>query len=220
MIPKIIHYCWFGGGEFPEKMQRCFSSWKTYCSDYEIKEWNESNSPLDIPYLQTALENRKWANASNLVRLWAVIEHGGLYFDTDIELLKNMDSFLSEKCFFGWQDYRGPDLINNAIFGAMPGHQFIRELRDELLSEFDGTEEANTSSPTLVTRMLIEKGLNLRTSKSLTSLWREYRKVKIRDVSIFPRRYFYPYLWDKNFTQACIKKDTYCIHHWTLSWHD
>ena len=220
MIPKIIHYCWFGGGAHSEQMKLCMASWQKYCPDFEIKEWNESNSPVDMPYLAKALANEKWANASNLVRLWAAYNEGGLYFDTDVEVLKKMDVFLSDRCFFGWQDRKAWEAINNAVFGTMPGHPFIKDLKEALLEQFDGTEKANLSSPSLVTNLLLKKGLQLRRSKSLFSFGKEYRTVQFGDVTIYARKYFYPYAWHEQFHPECIKKKTYCIHHWSMSWRD
>ena len=92
MIPKKVHYCWFGRGEKPRLAKKCIASWKKYCPDYEIIEWNEDNFDFArYPYAQYCLQNRKWAFLSDFVRLVVVCEHGGIYFDTDVELLRKPD---------------------------------------------------------------------------------------------------------------------------------
>ena len=102
MIPKIIHYCWFGGGPKPKSVEKYIRSWKKYCSDYEIIEWNEDNfdissSPL---YVKQAYAAKKWAFVSDYARLKVVFEYGGIYFDTDVQVIKNIDTLLQYDAFF------------------------------------------------------------------------------------------------------------------------
>ena len=105
MIPKIIHYCWFGGKPLPELAQKCISSWKKYCPDYEIKEWNESNFDLNsCDYVREAYEAKKWAFITDYVRLYAMVTEGGIYMDTDVEVIKTLDPFLCHKAFSGFED--------------------------------------------------------------------------------------------------------------------
>ena len=100
MIPKIIHYCWFGRGQMPELALKCLESWKKYCPDYEIKEWNEDNFDLETyPYAREAYENRKFAFVTDVVRLYALYHEGGIYMDTDVEVLKPLDRFLNDPAF-------------------------------------------------------------------------------------------------------------------------
>ncbi len=92
MIPKKIHYCWFGGKEKPEDVKRYIASWKKYCPDYEIKEWNESNFDIhENDYCREAYEAKKWAFLTDYVRLKALYEEGGFYMDTDVEVVKSLD---------------------------------------------------------------------------------------------------------------------------------
>ena len=92
MIPKIIHYCWFGGKEKPEDVKRYIASWEKYCPDYEIKEWNESNFDIhENDYCREAYEAKKWAFVTDYVRLKALYEEGGFYMDTDVEVVKSLD---------------------------------------------------------------------------------------------------------------------------------
>jgi mannosyltransferase OCH1-like enzyme len=192
-------------------MKAYIEGWRRTCPDYALKRWDETNSPLATEYVRRALELENWANASNYVRLFAVHQDGGIYLDTDVELLKSFESILANRCFFGWQNpAKLKSGINNAVFGAEKGHPFIRQLMDELLANFDGSETADLSSPRLVTRLLMEKGL----TQYVAAVSR------IDDITLYPRSYFYPYLFDEEFTPECITQDTCCIHHWRMSWVD
>lgn len=128
MIPKKIHYCWFGHGKKSKLAQKCIRSWKKYCPDYEIIEWNEetydiSSAPL---FVRQALEAKKWAFATDYIRYQVVYEHGGIYFDTDVEVLKSIDKFRSDKGFFGFQ-YN--DVVASGLgFGAEKGLPILKDL--------------------------------------------------------------------------------------------
>ena len=102
MIPKIIHYCWFGGNPLPELAQKCIASWKKYCPDYEIKEWNETNFDLNCcDYVREAYEAKKWAFVSDYARFWILYHEGGVYFDTDVEVPKPIDTIVEKGSFMG-----------------------------------------------------------------------------------------------------------------------
>lgn len=102
MIPKIIHYCWFGGNPLPELAVKCIESWKKYCPDYEIKRWDESNFDLKCcDYVKEAYQAKKWAFVSDYVRFKVLYDEGGLYFDTDVELIKPIDDILARGPFMG-----------------------------------------------------------------------------------------------------------------------
>lgn len=103
MIPKKIHYCWFGSGEKSDLNKKCMETWHKYLGDFEWKEWNEHNSPMDLRYLQEAFENNLWSRISNYIRLHALYKEGGIYLDLDIELLKPLDDLLENECFVGFQ---------------------------------------------------------------------------------------------------------------------
>ena len=105
MIPKIIHYCWFGGKPFPSAVQKCIDSWKKYLPDYEIREWNETNYDLDkCKFAKEAYDQKKWAFVTDFVRLDVVYQYGGIYFDTDVEVIKSFDDLLNNKAFLGFDD--------------------------------------------------------------------------------------------------------------------
>lgn len=130
MIPKVIHYCWFGRNPKPEMMQRCIASWKKYCPDYEIIEWNEDNFDISQnAYAREAYERKKWAFVTDYARLWIVYHHGGIYLDMDVEVIKSFDQLLSDSAFFGFEDEKS---VNTGLgFGAEKGNPVVEAmLRD------------------------------------------------------------------------------------------
>lgn len=133
MIPKTIHYCWFGHNPKPALMQRCILSWKRFCPDYTIIEWNEDNFDTSInDYVKEAYEAQKWAFVTDFARLWIVYKNGGIYLDTDVELIKPLDSFLGNAAFFGFENNR---VINTGLgFGAEAGNPIV----GQMLSAYDG----------------------------------------------------------------------------------
>ena len=107
MIPKTIHYCWFGRGEKPKLAQKCIASWRKFCPDYEIIEWNEDNFDVNLnAYTLMCYQEKRFAFLSDYVRLLVVRDHGGIYFDTDVEVVKNFDNLLEFEAFFGFQQLR------------------------------------------------------------------------------------------------------------------
>lgn len=131
MIPKIIHYCWFGGNPLPELALKCIASWKKYLPEYEIKEWNETNFDLHYnDYVWQAYQNKKWAFITDVVRLYALVNEGGIYMDTDVEVLKPLDSILQFDAVSGFED---DAQIPTGLMASIP-HQPMFE---ELLHEYD-----------------------------------------------------------------------------------
>lgn len=130
MIPRIIHYCWFGRKEKPEKAKKCIDSWKKHGADYEIREWNEDNISLnDCPqYVQDAYSEKKYAFVTDYVRLKVLFEYGGFYMDTDVELLKSLDAFRSDKAVIGFEN----DLFVNSgqMLAAEVGHPILAEMME------------------------------------------------------------------------------------------
>lgn len=129
MISKIIHYCWFGKSKKPELVKKCIESWKRYCPDYQIIEWNEKNYNIDSApiFVQQALKKKLWAFASDYIRYQVVYQYGGIYLDTDVELLKSPDSFLNDVAFFGFEKGR-LRVASGLGFGAEKGLGFLMEL--------------------------------------------------------------------------------------------
>ena len=129
MIPKIIHYCWFGGNPLSDLAQKCIDSWKKYCPDYEIKEWNESNFDLNsCDYVREAYQAKKWAFITDYVRLYAMVTEGGIYMDTDVEVIRPLDSFLCNRAFSGFED---ETCIPTGIMACEKGFPLFEELLDD-----------------------------------------------------------------------------------------
>lgn len=124
-IPKIIHYCWFGGGKKPELIKDCISTWKKYLPEYKIVEWNEKNFKVeDFDFVYKAFNDRKWAFVADYTRLWILYNYGGIYLDTDMEILKPLDDLLKNSSFGGLED----EQIGFGIWGCQKGDKFIGEV--------------------------------------------------------------------------------------------
>ena len=128
MIPKIIHYCWFGGAKYPDVVKKCLASWKKFCPDYELMLWNESNYDVTLnDYCKEAFENKKWAFVSDYARLDILYRFGGFYLDTDVELVKSLDGLRKLSCFVA-SDGTG---INTGLgCGAEKNNPMIKEMKD------------------------------------------------------------------------------------------
>ena len=208
MIPKIIHYIWFGKGKKNKLIEECMKSWKKYCPDYEIKEWNEDNFDINSnQYVKEAYENKKWAFVSDYVRLYALYNEGGIYLDTDCELLGNIDSFLDNDAFSG---YESDNAIPTAIMGSEEENQWIKLLLDyyENRSFYneDGTLDLTTNVIT-ISNLTKEKYNVLYNGKLI-----DVPGV----VKIYPKDYFCPKDWRTgtiSFTENSI-----AIHHFNASW--
>ena len=157
MIPKKIHYCWFGRNPKPKLAEKCIASWKKYCPDYEIIEWNEDNFDIDMnAYVKSAYEQKKYAFLTDYARLLIIYENGGVYFDTDVELIKPIDDLLENKSFFGFEDR---EHVNTGLgFGAEKENQIIKRMQ----KEYDGLLDKGDSfigCPILNTNALVKAGL-------------------------------------------------------------
>jgi hypothetical protein len=206
MIPPKIHYCWFGKKRLSDLNRRCIGSWRRAMPGYQIKEWNESNSPLDSAYARAAYDKGLWSKLSNLVRLHALYTEGGIYFDTDVEVIKSFAPFLRHKSFVGFQQEEEQlDWANNAILGAEPENDFVGRCMEMTLELFAATGEFYRS-PTVTTMVLNEMGL------------REHGLQELGGVTIYPAEYFYPFPWFGQFSPDCITEHTHCIHHWEGTW--
>lgn len=165
MIPKIIHYCWFGRGEKPRLIKKCIDSWVKYCPDYKIIEWNEDNFDIKTTeYTRFCYENKQFAFLSDYVRLYVVEKMGGIYFDTDVELVRRPDSLLTFKAYFGFESDR---FVNTGIgFGSEPHHPVLIEMLEEYNNRKDIVYKEDfvknhkmTGSPTMNTKPLVRLGL-------------------------------------------------------------
>lgn len=123
MIPKIIHYCWFGGKPLPDTAKKCINSWKEYLPDFEIVQWNESNFDIhSCAYVEQAYGTKKWAFVADYVRYYAVYHHGGIFLETDTEVIRSFDNLLNDSAYFGF----GPVNMTIPTFGAEKGHPVLK----------------------------------------------------------------------------------------------
>lgn len=211
MIPKTIHYCWFGRGPKPKLAQKCFRSWKRYARGYKIIEWNEDNfdiasSPL---YVRQAYEMKKWAYVTDYVRLKVVYDHGGVYLDTDVELKKSLDPLLGHNAFFGYE--AGTYIATGLGFGAVKGAPILEELMADYL-EIPFVSEAGeidmTTCPVRNTAVFLGHGLRQDDSE----------QVLDGNILILPTTYLCPYAYNMSLTGDL--KKAYSIHWFSASWFD
>lgn len=133
MIPKVIHYCWFGRKPKPKLAEKCIASWKKYCPDYEITEWNEDNFDVNqYAYTKFCYDNKLWAYLSDFVRLEVVFNHGGIYFDTDVEVIRTFDDLLKYDAFYGFEN--ASNLASGLGFGAVKNHRSLEMMRNAYLA--------------------------------------------------------------------------------------
>ena len=203
MIPKKIHYCWFGRGEKPPLAEKCLASWKKYCPDYEIIEWNEDNFDVTMNgYTRMCMEEKRYAFLSDYARLVILEREGGIYFDTDVEVVKSFDRFLKYPAFLGFEDY---DHVNTGIgFGAEAGNPVVRAMLSEYDQLLDG-KSGVTGCPILNTQALVKCGLVL-----------NGKRQHLKEAEIFPAEYFNPY--DDPTGRLGRTKKTCSIHWYAKSW--
>lgn len=151
MIPKVIHYCWFGDGAMNPLHQRCMESWKEFCPEYEIKLWNESNSDIDNAYCREAIRQRKWAFVSDWVRIDKLYRHGGIYLDTDIELIRSLDEIAAMDKFVVARE--AINVVGSAFLASTAGSPVLQTAR-EMMLEYLPAKRLFTSSPVIVTHAI------------------------------------------------------------------
>jgi len=216
MIPKIIHYCWFGKKKKPTLVKKCIKSWHQHMPDFEFNEWNESNCDLTSPFLQSCIKNKKWAFISDYIRLKKVYEYGGIYLDTDMLVFKNLDPLLKHDCFFGAEDF---NYINASVMGSVKNNMFINKLIDSY-KKIEGIT-SNTDLTEITIPKIITKCLKQEVNLSNVI----FDKVEnFQEITVYPYKYFYPLPFDKryevkNYSQFCYE-ETYAIHLWNASWID
>lgn len=209
-IPKVIHYCWFGRGEMPERDRKCIESWKKYCPDYEIIQWNEDNYDITkVQYMKDAYSLGRWGFVPDYARMDIVYNHGGIYLDTDVELIRPLDSLLSYEAFMGLEADTNYIALGLG-FGAEKGCQLLRELCEyyKTLSFIDSGGEPNlTPAPKITTDYL---------SQRINTFDKASAMKKIDNVMILPPEYLCPmgYLSSK----CKITEKTISIHHYHASW--
>lgn len=207
MIPKIIHACWFGGKPLPTDAQKNIETWKKYNPDYTIKIWNEDNFDISSNiYIKEAFENNKFAFVTDYVRLKVLYDYGGIYMDTDVEVLKPLDDFLHNPAFSGFE---GPDRIPTGTMGAEPKNRWIGLLleyyNDRHFILEDGTPDLTTNVKTITD--ITKNNYPIVLNNTLQ---------KFDDFVMFP----FDYLCAKDLKDGVIKKtkNTYTVHHFSGSW--
>ena len=221
VIPKIIHYCWFGGKPLPEEAKKCIDSWKKYLPDYEIKEWNESNFDINsIAYTAEAYEARKYAFVSDYARYKILYEHGGIYFDTDVEVIAPMDDLLAKGPFMGQEDYLSAISLQNektiSVRGinpgrgmaATPGMQFFGQML-ELYSTLHFIGRNGRYNLKTIVQYTTEH-LYAHGAKETDDI------QHISGIYIYPPKYFAPksYITGETNLTDCSRS----IHHYKASW--
>ncbi|SNZ00283.1 glycosyltransferase family 32 protein [Flagellimonas pacifica] len=209
MIPKKIHFCWYGHGPYNDTINKCIASWKTKLPDYTIKKWDETNTPFDkFPFLRILYKQKKWSFITDYMRLYSIYTEGGIYLDTDIEILKDFGKLLEEEAFVGYQttleESKYP--FNSAVVGSTPKNLFIKECIKE--TERKQRLKYNAmGGPPIVSKVLIQDyGVN------------QYKDQTINGVKLLTKDYFFPFSWMEEYSPECITENTVCIHWWEESW--
>lgn len=207
MIPKIVHYCWFGRGQKPELAVKCIESWKKYLPDYELKEWNEDNFDItQNQYVREAYENRKFAFVTDYVRLYAIYHEGGVYMDTDVEVLGSYDKFLHHHAFSGFETN---GYVPTGMMAAEKDSVWAKELLDQYdtrkFVQEDGSFDMTTNT-SVITNYMLDKGL------VLNNKYQDFPNL----CTMYPADYFCPK--DHRTGKIRCTKNTVCIHHFAGSW--
>ncbi len=208
MIPKIIHYCWFGGNPLPKDAKQCIKSWKKHCKGYKIIQWNEKNFDISSAplYVRQAYEAKKWAFITDYVRLYAMTKFGGIYMDTDVEVVRSLDEFLKHSAFSGFEN---DTQIPTGIMASEKDFPLFKEL----LSYYDNASFINEDgSLNLTTNVVI-----------ITDMCNKYGFVpngkyqEVAGFALYPKDYFCPItdMWELEMTS-----NTATIHWFSGSWVD
>lgn len=208
-IPKVIHYCWFSGKTIPDYLKRCMESWNEVCSDYEIKRWDESNYDIEKnAYMKQAYEEQKWGFVPDYARLDILYNYGGFYIDTDVQLVKSLETLRQQGAFCGVEKWGNINM--GGCSGAVPHHPMIKKMLDSRenvpFKYEDGTLNLNTCG-IYETEPFIELGMRV-----------DNTTQRINDMTVFSSDYFHPY--DYMSGETIITKNTYSIHHFNGGWLD
>lgn len=209
MIPKVIHYCWFGRNPLPELAVRCIESWKKYLPDYEIKEWNEDNFDVNmVPYTKEAYAAKKYAFVSDYARFWILYKYGGLYFDTDVEVMQSMDAIIARGPFMGCESDTELSVAPGLGLGVTPNFDIYKKILDSYAELHFYNEDGSYNQKTVVsyvTEILCSYGL-----KASADI------QECAGIVIYPKEYFCP----KEFLtgKITITPHTVAIHHYDGTW--
>ena len=208
MLPKVIHYCWFGGKPLSKQAVRCVSSWKRYLPDHEIIEWNEKNFDVNaVPYVAEAYSCGKYAFVSDYVRFWVLYRYGGLYFDVDVEMIGNIDDIIDRGNFMAYE--HGMSIAPGLGLGLEAGMPIVKKLLDEYeRSHFlvDGRIMISRTVVNVVTDLLLPEGIS-NVGDGID---------RVADIYIYYPEYFSPL--DHRSGILMITENTRSIHHYDASW--
>lgn len=206
MIPKVIHYCWFGRGKMPVLAQKCIDSWRKHLSEYELRLWNEDSFDVNsVLYVKEAYDARKFAFVSDFVRLYAIYNYGGVYMDTDVEILKSIDEFLCLPAFSGFET------VKDIPTGIMASEKNGRWAKEQLDYYIDKHFRKPDGSFDLTTNVEIISGLMKRNGFLLNNTYQIYED----SIHIFPKDYFCP---KERSGRIVLTENSFCIHHFEGSW--
>ena len=206
MIDKKIHYCWFGGKKIPKEVKKCIKSWKEKCPEYEIIRWDEKNFDINCnEFVKDAYKAKAWAFVSDYARLKIIYDNGGIYLDTDVELLKNLDFLLESDFFIGTEQSK--KLYTTGLgFGAIKQHYIVKKMMEKYENLiFDFNKRNEIACPYLNASALKEIGFNTVDSVQ-----------EIDNCFVYPPKYFDPLATGKSNNLLC--NDTISIHHYNASW--
>lgn len=209
MIPRIIHYCWFGRGPMPDLALRCIESWHKYMPDYQYKLWNEDNFDLSCNYyVREAYDAGKYAFVSDYVRLYALHTEGGIYMDTDVEVLKPYDDLLYLTGFIGYEGTKSMS-VGTGTIACEPYGNWVKEQ----LSAYNDIHFINkngimdlTTNPIRISNIMKAGGFT-----------QDGKKSQYKDMTVFPTDYFCPRQTTGEFF---LTENTYCDHHFMGSWNE
>lgn len=208
VIPQVIHCCWFGGKPLTPLAQKCIESWNNHLPEYPIITWNEKTFDVDsVPFTQEAYSCKKYAFVSDYVRLWALYHYGGIYMDTDVEVISDLDKFMNFQAFSGFEQ---KNYMPTGIMAAVPHHPWIHcmleHYRGRSFFNPDGTMDLKPN--VIFMTELAEKEFGLKRGNEL--------QILKDDVHIFPNDYFCPMVWETR--EIKLTPNTHTIHHFAYSW--
>lgn len=211
MVPKIIHYCWFGGKSLPDEAKEYIESWKKYCPDTEIVEWNESNFDINCcQYVKEAFDAKKWAFVSDYARFYVLYKYGGMYFDTDVEMIKPIDDIVSNGAFMGIEAGRKVFVAPGLGIGAEAGNEIFREILDYYENQTFYLKDGTINKTTVVLR--VSEILRKHGYKA------SGEKEKVGNITIYPSDFFCPMNYHNG--KTIITQNTRTIHHYAETWHN
>lgn len=204
MIEKKIHYVWFGNKK-PKKVLNCINSWKKILPEYEIIEWNEKSFDVEREirknkFFRECYKRKLWAFVSDYIRVKVLYEYGGIYLDTDMEVIKDITPLLNTKLFLG---YESKDLMSFGIVGTVAKNDIFKKF-------IEFYEKEIWNSPLYIITEIF--------TKILKEKYGNVSNISKKEIIVYPEKYFYPYGYGKEFTKECITSRTYTIHWWEASW--